>query len=173
VPVIEADAGDQATRRFLEFFAATIRNKNTRLAYLYAVGKFFAWCEHHRIGQLADIEPLPVAAYIEALGLTGRSLRECACCHAGIMVVIGHRVTVGSRKGGQASEPNHTLRNRGDARSRGLLDATGFSLRTIRFAASRCPPRSYKGVDSAGRFTRVSRTSPPAAATALAAVQSV
>jgi hypothetical protein len=25
-------------------------------------------CEHHRIGQLADIEPLQVAAYIEALG---------------------------------------------------------------------------------------------------------
>ena len=68
VPAIVADAGDQAARRFLEFFAATIRNKNTRLAYLHAVGKFFAWCEHHRIGQLADIEPLHVAAYIEALG---------------------------------------------------------------------------------------------------------
>jgi hypothetical protein len=30
VPAIIADAGDQAARRFLEFFAATIRNKNTR-----------------------------------------------------------------------------------------------------------------------------------------------
>jgi site-specific recombinase XerD len=68
VPAIVADAGDQAARRFLEFFAATIRNKNTRMAYLYAVGKFFAWCEHHQLGQLADIEPLHVAAYIEALG---------------------------------------------------------------------------------------------------------
>jgi integrase/recombinase XerD len=38
------------------------------MAYLHAVGKFFARCEHHRIGQLADIEPLRVAAYIEALG---------------------------------------------------------------------------------------------------------
>jgi hypothetical protein len=27
-----------------------------------------AWCEHHKLGQLADIEPLHVAAYIEALG---------------------------------------------------------------------------------------------------------
>jgi hypothetical protein len=36
--------------------------------------------------------------------------------------------------------PTYTLRNRGDAGSRGLLDATGFSLRTIRFAAARCPP---------------------------------
>ena len=68
VPAIVADAGDHAARRFLEFFAATIRNKNTRMAYLHAAGKFFAWCEHHRIGQLADIEPLHVAAYIEALG---------------------------------------------------------------------------------------------------------
>jgi integrase/recombinase XerD len=48
--------------------AATIRNKNTRTAYLHAVNRFFAWCEYHRIGQLADIEPLHVAAYIEALG---------------------------------------------------------------------------------------------------------
>ena len=68
VPRVIADAGDQAARRFLEYFAATIRNKNTRTAYLHAVGRFFAWCEHHHIGQLADIEPLHVGAYIEALG---------------------------------------------------------------------------------------------------------
>jgi len=37
VPAIIADAGDQAARRFLEFFAATIRNKNTRMAYYRAV----------------------------------------------------------------------------------------------------------------------------------------
>src|ERR1700682_5804535 len=67
VPAIIADAGDQAARRFLEFFAATIRNKNTRTAYLHAVSRFFAWCEHHQRGQLADIEPLHVAAYIEVL----------------------------------------------------------------------------------------------------------
>jgi hypothetical protein len=33
VPAAIAEAGDRAARRFLEFFAATIRNKNTRLAY--------------------------------------------------------------------------------------------------------------------------------------------
>jgi len=38
VPRVIADAGDQAARRFLEFFAATIRNKNTRLAYYHATG---------------------------------------------------------------------------------------------------------------------------------------
>src|SRR4249920_3356378 len=67
VPTIIADAGDQAARRFLEFFAATIRNKNTRMAYYRAVLQFFAWCDRHQIGQLVDIEPLHVAAYIEGL----------------------------------------------------------------------------------------------------------
>ncbi len=67
VPAIIADAGDQAARRFLEFFAATIRNKNTRMAYYRAVGQFFAWCDRHELGQLVDIEPLHVAAYIEGL----------------------------------------------------------------------------------------------------------
>lgn len=68
VPAIIAEAGEHAARRFLEFFAATIRNRNTRIAYIHAVGRFFAWCEHHQLGQLPEIEPLHVAAYIEALG---------------------------------------------------------------------------------------------------------
>src|SRR6266446_6958783 len=67
VPMLIADAGDQAARRFLEFFAATIRNKNTRMAYYRAVLQFFAWCDQHQLGQLVDIEPLHVAAYIEGL----------------------------------------------------------------------------------------------------------
>jgi site-specific recombinase XerD len=68
VTAIIADAGDQAARRFLEFFAATIRNKNTRMAYYRAICRFFAWCDEHQIGGIADIEPLDVAAYIEAFG---------------------------------------------------------------------------------------------------------
>jgi Phage integrase, N-terminal SAM-like domain len=68
VPRVIAEAGDKAARRFLEFFAATIRNKNTRTAYYHAVVRFFAWCDRHKIGEIADIEPLHVAAYIEALG---------------------------------------------------------------------------------------------------------
>jgi hypothetical protein len=42
VPSIVAEAGEHASRRFLEFFAATIRNKNTRQAYYLAVTRFFA-----------------------------------------------------------------------------------------------------------------------------------
>jgi integrase/recombinase XerD len=68
VPLIVADAGEHAARRFLEFFAATISNENTRTAYLHAAVRFFPWCDRHKIGQLADIEPLHVANYIKALG---------------------------------------------------------------------------------------------------------
>ena len=67
VPAMIADAGEQATRRFLEFFAATIRNKNTRMAYYRAATRFFAWCDQHNVGEIADIEPLHVAAYVEAM----------------------------------------------------------------------------------------------------------
>jgi site-specific recombinase XerD len=67
VPALIADAGDRAAKRFLEYFAVTIRNRNTRQAYLYAARRFFAWCEREHIGQLVDIEPLHVATYIEVL----------------------------------------------------------------------------------------------------------
>ena len=40
LPRLIVDAGEQATRRFLEFFAANIRNRNTRLAYAKAVRDF-------------------------------------------------------------------------------------------------------------------------------------
>ena len=42
LPRLVAAAGPDAARRFLEFFAATIRNRNTRMAYARAVGQFFA-----------------------------------------------------------------------------------------------------------------------------------
>ena len=68
IPAIVAGAGERASRRFLEFFAATIRNPNTRGAYFRATTRFFAWCEQHGMGELAAIEPLHVAAYVEQLG---------------------------------------------------------------------------------------------------------
>ena len=35
--------------RFLEFFTANIRNRNTRRAYAQAVSEFLAWCEEHGV----------------------------------------------------------------------------------------------------------------------------
>jgi site-specific recombinase XerD len=70
VPMAIAGAGEHATRRFLEFFAATIRNRNTRMAYYRACCSFFAWLDLNGITELDEIEPIHVAAYIEALQTT-------------------------------------------------------------------------------------------------------
>ena len=45
VPAMIAEAGDRAARRFLDFFAASIENDNTRMAYYRAVCSFFAWLD--------------------------------------------------------------------------------------------------------------------------------
>jgi site-specific recombinase XerD len=67
VPVAIIRAGEQAARRFLEFFTANIRNLNTRLAYHRAVTDFFDWCETRSVA-LHQVEPMIVAAYVEDLG---------------------------------------------------------------------------------------------------------
>src|ERR1700682_355008 len=61
-----ARAGEKAAWRFVEFFTANIRNKNTRLAYAQAVSRFFAWCEEHGL-ELDQLQPVIVASYIETL----------------------------------------------------------------------------------------------------------
>jgi site-specific recombinase XerD len=68
VPTVVAAAGDKATRRFLEFFAVTIENPNTRQAYFHACRRFFDWCDHKGLDELVAIEPMHVAAYIRGLG---------------------------------------------------------------------------------------------------------
>ena len=55
VPAAIDAASDNVARRVLEFFAAQIRNRNTRLAYHRAVCTFFAWLDRHDIRELADI----------------------------------------------------------------------------------------------------------------------
>ncbi|MGQ7848655.1 tyrosine-type recombinase/integrase [Granulosicoccus sp. 3-233] len=64
LPVAIADLGEDATFRFLEFFTANIRNKNTRSAYARAVWKFFDSCPL----ALHDITSVHIAAYVEKLG---------------------------------------------------------------------------------------------------------
>src|SRR5271165_2339730 len=50
VPRVIASAGDKAARRFLEVFAATIRNKNARMAYHRACVRFCAGRHSERRG---------------------------------------------------------------------------------------------------------------------------
>lgn len=49
VPVVIENAGPHAKKRFVEFFAANIRNPNTREAYLRAVRYFCSWCSDRRL----------------------------------------------------------------------------------------------------------------------------
>src|ERR1700722_6485609 len=58
--------GERTSRRFIEFFTASIRNRNTRTSYTRAVKQFFDWCDAHQLG--LDIEPIAISAYIELLG---------------------------------------------------------------------------------------------------------
>jgi integrase/recombinase XerD len=69
LPALIANAGEHASRRFLEFFTANIRNANTRAAYAEAVGQFMTWCEKNQIA-LVDLEPVAISAYVEQLMLT-------------------------------------------------------------------------------------------------------
>jgi site-specific recombinase XerD len=66
VPVLIADAGDPAAWRYIDFFAANIRNANTRRAYVRACGRFFGWCEDRGL-MLTAIRPFDVAARVEQL----------------------------------------------------------------------------------------------------------
>jgi hypothetical protein len=65
VPALIAAAGEHASRRFLEFFAANIRNPHTHRAYGCAVARFIAWYEDNRVLSIAAVQPLHVAARIE------------------------------------------------------------------------------------------------------------
>ena len=64
VPAIIADAGNNAPRRFIEFFTAEIPNDNTRAAYFKAVSRFLTWCDGYQLA-LQKIEPVHLAAYIK------------------------------------------------------------------------------------------------------------
>lgn len=67
VPRFITDAGPNAARRFVEFFTANIRNRNTREAYARASVRFCHWCEARRV-RLGSVQPVHVAVYVEELG---------------------------------------------------------------------------------------------------------
>ena len=58
--------------RFLEFFAANIRNPHTRRAYYRAAEEFLAWCANAGVPSITAVQPVHVATWIEA------SMRELA-----------------------------------------------------------------------------------------------
>ena len=66
---------NHAAQRTLEFFAARIRNKNTRKAYARVASDFALWCEARGIIDLRRIETIHVSAYIEGLELSAPSVK--------------------------------------------------------------------------------------------------
>ena len=65
MPALITAAGEQASLRFLEFFAANIRNPHTRRAYSRAVTDFLTWCAAHGVPSITAVQPLHVATWIE------------------------------------------------------------------------------------------------------------
>lgn len=66
-PALISASGAQAERRFWEFFTVTIRNRHTRAAYARAIAEFCDFVGERGVIRLPDIQPVHVAAYIEAL----------------------------------------------------------------------------------------------------------
>jgi len=69
-----AAAGPKAWHAILQFFAAEIRNPNTRRAYLRAAQDFFIFAARRKGGQqLETISSLHIAAWLEAMAAAGLS----------------------------------------------------------------------------------------------------
>ena len=66
LPALVAEAGERASMRFLEFFAANIRNPHTRRAYYRAATEFLAWCADAGVPSITGVQPVHVATWIEA-----------------------------------------------------------------------------------------------------------
>jgi site-specific recombinase XerC len=66
LPALVLAAGERASMRFLEFFAANIRNPHTRRAYARAAEEFLAWCADVGVPSIAAVQPVHVATWIEA-----------------------------------------------------------------------------------------------------------
>jgi len=67
LPVQITAAGEEAAKCFVKFFTANIRNPNTRAAYARAVASFFRWCEKRGLRELAAVQPVYVAGFVEEL----------------------------------------------------------------------------------------------------------
>jgi integrase/recombinase XerD len=58
-------ARPESRTRLRDFFSSHIRNPNTRRAYREAVRQFSAFCAEHDIKDLAQVEPVHLAAFVE------------------------------------------------------------------------------------------------------------
>jgi len=130
LPALITAAGAQASKRFLEFFAATIRNPHTRRAYGRAVADFLAWCDMQGVASIAAVQPLHVATWIELqtreLAAPTVKLRLAAIRHLFDWLVTGQVIAV--NPAASVRGPAHSSRTGKTpvlepAEARALLDA--------------------------------------------------
>lgn len=134
LPALVTTAGDQAGMRFLEFFAAQIRNVHTRRAYSRAVADFLTWCEEHQVLSIAAVKPLHVAMWVELqtheLAAPTVKQRLAAVRHLFDWLVTGQVVPI--NPAASVRGPAHVVR-RGKtpvleaAKARALLDSIDVS----------------------------------------------
>jgi site-specific recombinase XerC len=112
LPALVINAGERASVRFLEFFASTIRNPNTRRAYAHAVGEFLTWCAQAGVISITAVQPLHVAAWIElqtqTLSAPTVKQRLAAIRHLFDWLVIGQ--VVPHNPAASVRGPSHTTR---------------------------------------------------------------
>ncbi len=129
-PVLITAVGERASYRFLEFFTANIRNPHTRRAYARAAVEFFDWLAARGVRELAAIESVHVAAYIEQLAKARSAptakLRLAALRHLFDWLVVGQIMPINPASAVRG--PRHIVR-RGKtpvldpAEARQLIDA--------------------------------------------------
>ena len=134
LPALVKASGKRAGTRFLEFFAAQIRNPHTRRAYARAVTEFLAWCESVGVTSLPDVQPLHVASWIEleARPVSAPSVKQrlAAVRHLFDWLVIGQVVPV--NPAASVRGPRHVVRTGKTpvlepAEARALLDSIDAS----------------------------------------------
>jgi site-specific recombinase XerD len=75
LPPLIDETDPDVQERFLEFFAAQIRNENTRKAYGRAVGQFLTWTDRQGLS-LKGITPMVVSAYVEQMDKAPATIKQ-------------------------------------------------------------------------------------------------
>ena len=149
LPALVTAAGDRASMRFLEFFAANIRNPHTRRAYGRAAEEFLAWCAAAGVSSIAAVQPVHVATWIAAgtreLAAPSVKQRLAALRHLFDWLVTGQVVPV--NPAGSVRGPRHVVASGqtpvlDPTEARALLD----SIDTAKSWAARSRPDRAHGL---------------------------
>lgn len=67
LPGLILPTGPRGAEHFVNYFLGSIRNENTRLAYMRAWSRFDAWCRLHGLDDIRQVRTLHVSLYLEEL----------------------------------------------------------------------------------------------------------